>query len=295
MYTLSERKPLYCIGDSHAEFFRGFNRIGPEYPHYDPYRRFPFLVPVRLGAVTAHNLNKLDSSSEGRKKLDQCLMQLSPPQRLLFCFGEIDIRCHLPKDPYLDFPLRIEKTVQNYIEVINALKTKGYEISVFAPIPSTLFSLSFGEHSTVGTCRQRNRITVAFNDLLKVQCEKFNIPYISIFDDLVGKDGLTKYTYYMDYIHLSQKAMPFALREIRKVYPDIPLPSFIDSFSLILDNLYQVNKLFSKSQIAFLAYKLIYLLSSNSKILSLLENLAQLTILEPYRKHLLDLIEAIAQ
>ena len=216
---MNSQKIIYCIGDSHADFFSGRNAISPEYPETKK-GDLPFFQNFRLGPVLAYNLPETNTKTKGREKLFKILGEVNPKDVIIMlCFGEIDCRVHLIKQvriKNISFEESSLICAERYFSVIKEVKDMGFEVIVWNAIPSSIYENVDPEFPTFGTCKERNLITHIFNDKLKKMCEKNNIKFISIFDKILDKDGLTNMSFYMDKIHLSQKAMPLALKELQK-------------------------------------------------------------------------------
>jgi len=208
---------IHCIGDSHASFFSGTDEIQPIWPEKSK-DYIPMLKSYRLGPVLAYNLCKLGTTMGGREKLLSILKELQPQSRVMFIFGEIDIRVHLLKQSEArkaDIDLIVKECVDRYFYVVMEVKNMGFVMSVFAPMASTLAgSIVEDDYAAYGTCEERNKITKIFNSYLEELCAKENIPVVSLFDYLVDENNLTRTRYYSDRIHLSQIAMPVAVKEI---------------------------------------------------------------------------------
>jgi lysophospholipase L1-like esterase len=93
---------------------------------------------------------------------------------------------------------------------------------VWGAVPTTTDE-SFGNKKfpTVGTYNERIHATRLFNEYLKDLSEKNNILMVSIFDELLNKNNLPEEEYFMDGTHLSQKAMPLALKKIQMIFPEL--------------------------------------------------------------------------
>jgi hypothetical protein len=210
-------KVIHCIGDSHADFFSGWNFVGPAYPKIGR-GRLVFFQSYRLDAVLAYSLCKSDTGMRGREKLmELAKTKLPPGSRLMLCFGEIDCRAHLLKQAELrQVPIEevVRECVDRYFGVIQEIRALGFQIFIWNVVASSRYVDLYQEFPTFGDCLERNQATRLFNDYLKGLCEKNNIIFVSIFNKLINKRGLTKMSYYMDSIHLSQTAMPLALREL---------------------------------------------------------------------------------
>lgn len=209
---------IHCIGDSHASFFSGQDGIKPLWPAHGE-DRIPVFLSYRLGPILAYNLPKLGTSTQGREKLFTLLINEIPVgSNVLLVFGEIDCRTYLAKRALLlDEPSQkvVFECAYRYFSVIREMQKLGYEILVWNVIPSTRHDLSQdGRYPTYGTCQERNGLTALFNHHLQKMASTNSIPFISIYGHLVDPDGLTNMSFYRDSIHLSQKAMPFALEAI---------------------------------------------------------------------------------
>jgi hypothetical protein len=68
-------------------------------------------------------------------------------------------------------------------------------------------SIDFGDVVT------RNKMTIEFNEYLRVKCSESDIIFKDISKQLMLPDGTTDQKYIMDDIHLSQLVMPFILQE----------------------------------------------------------------------------------
>jgi hypothetical protein len=211
---------IYCIGDSHASFFSGYDRIQPSWPNKST-NKFSFLKNYRLGPVLAYNLCSFKTRSRGREKLFYILTHLIPlGSKVLFCFGEIDCRAHLLKQAEIqkrEVHEIIRECVERYLSVIQETKKKGFDVIVWNVMPSGIIDDALEkDYPFYGTNVERNRVSKYFNEYLKQKLEKFNILFIDIFDKLVFENLETKDSYYFDGVHLSQKAMPYFLNKLLK-------------------------------------------------------------------------------
>jgi len=60
-------------------------------------------------------------------------------------------------------------------------------------------------------------MTIEFNGYLKTKCDENSIIFIDISRQLMLPDGTTDESYMMDELHLSQKAMPFLIKEFESL------------------------------------------------------------------------------
>ncbi len=213
---------IHCIGDSHANFFSGFDEMQPEWPASEIKNRMPFFRSYRIGPVLAYKLCEHGTTSMGREKLERLLDCLKPDSHIMFCFGEIDCRAHIllqsAKQKRKPETI-IQEVVERYLSVILEAKRSGFQPLIWNVIPSAPTTIN--DRITVppqylfhGSCEERNRITRIFNQTLKKPAEAAGISFLDIFDQLLSKDGSVDRSFYSDEIHLSQKAMPLAIEAL---------------------------------------------------------------------------------
>jgi FkbM family methyltransferase len=208
---------IHCIGDSHVYIFTGTDVIGgnvfPGTSVIGGDDALPFFKTYLLGSHTAYNVIKR------RSLIEQIIVKVvRPDDMIMFCFGEIDCRAHLLKQAELQkIPLAsiVSECVDRYFEIFRIAKQYGVPLLAWNVPPSSREDIVCEEYSTYGSCRERNMATELFNNSLQKHCEESGVIYVSIFDKLIGKDGLTDTSYFLDPIHLSQKAMPLILEELR--------------------------------------------------------------------------------
>jgi hypothetical protein len=137
----------------------------------------------------------------------------------LLCFGEIDCRAHIFKQAQIQkksIEEIVEICINRYFTVIKILKNRGYEVFIWNVIPSALGEgYCSDEYPYYGTSEERNYIAKCFNNALEEKLRKENIFFLNIFDKLLIKEGIIQKKYLFDDIHLSQKAMPLVLKELR--------------------------------------------------------------------------------
>jgi len=147
--------------------------------------------------------------------------------------GEIDCRWSIPKhadERQESDEENINRCVERFVTANDAL-AKGYPVVVFGVHPSTTHQHNITEsgRSTypyskdhVGmvwsTPERRNAITRAWNDHLSEWCRRRDVPFLSIYDYLVGADGTTDMSYYLDYCHLNgDMVVPFWEQEMKRL------------------------------------------------------------------------------
>ena len=229
---LQSSNPLiYCIGDSHSSFFSGVDRMQPKWPAQAEACLSLFKV-FRIGPSLAYNLAIEGSRTKGRERLFEVLdTEVPKGSYVMLIFGEIDCRAHVINQA-AKRSITIEEVVHSIVEaysgVIDEVEALGYKVIVYNVIPSKrkppAKSSRDVDHVAVGTCLERNRITKLFNRYLCDHCEQNEIHFLDVFDSLVDSKELTDTWYYLDSIHLSQRAMPIVLDRISKMLPGCVVP-----------------------------------------------------------------------
>jgi hypothetical protein len=211
---------VHVIGDSHVALFSGSDEMVDAWPRSsrDPSGRFR---AYRLGPVLAYRLPDLATTSLGREKLLATLAYGPVPPRgtVMLCFGEIDCRYHIPRQAELqerDVTQVVAECVARYASVVLEVQAMGFATCVWGVIPANEVAPEEAdpEYPFWGTAPGRNAVVRTFNALLAESLEPHGVPVISIFDSLAGPDGVPKRDYYMDSVHLSQKALPLAVEAI---------------------------------------------------------------------------------
>jgi hypothetical protein len=207
---------IHCIGDSHSSVFSGKEEIQPIWPNLSDDQMDQF-KSYRIGAATAYQLHTkvpiINNIIESKVKKND---------KVLFCFGEVDIRAHLIKQKDLqsrEIQDIVKECVDRYMIVLKNYKYQNIDMYAWGPIASWHPSRQYTGGPSFGSCYERNLTTKYFNEYLNSECIKNNIGFVSIFDKMVDKDLITIPTYLDDWegchMHLSQRAMPLILNEFK--------------------------------------------------------------------------------
>ena len=230
---------VICIGDSHVSFFSGYNALSPKYPDKGKNRN-AFFEAYRIGSVLAYNLIQSNTTERGSEKILELLKTIPKKSVLLFCFGEIDIRCHLIKQsikqnkPVL---FVVRECVERYLDFINQIVLLDFKVIVLAPTPTS--NNYDPEYPYYGTMEERNSCTILFNEILQKKCAQFAMDYICINKYLINKKGLTKSEYFFDALHLSTLSLVFVKKELFRL-SQFNNKSFIETVSLELNIAFNV-------------------------------------------------------
>lgn len=237
---------IHCVGDSHANFFSGFDIMQPEWPSPGIQNRYPFFRSYRIGPALAYNLCDNHTTTKGWERLMGLLEVIPKGSFILFCFGEIDCRAHiLLQAKKLSRPIEevVFNVVKRYFSIINEIQSKGYHPIVWGVAPSAPSDVNskivvppqFLFH---GSRSERNHVTRKFNEQCCKMAKEGGVFFINLFDSLINPDQTPKREYFVDEIHLSQKAMPMAIDEINNGLGTCFDQDPPDRISLIEDNVY---------------------------------------------------------
>lgn len=206
---------IHCIGDSHITLFTGQDVIPPVYPE-PSHDLLPEFQTYRLGAVLAYNLKETGHTSHGREKLLSALSTIAAGSKVLLVFGEVDIRTQLikqAKQQKKSIHWVVVRCVSRYFDVVQEV-ANDYQAMVWATPPQSMAEYSSHKFPTIGTGQERNAVARLFNKKLERLCIEADIPFISVFDDVVSPENVSDMDYFFDSAHLSQKALPFALEAL---------------------------------------------------------------------------------
>jgi hypothetical protein len=206
LYARAFGKPLiHVIGDSHVIPFRG---------------SMPFLAH-HLGAATAYNLMRKNSSTKSNEKLFKIIGKLGRKDRVMLLFGEIDCRIHIyyqhkKSNGKHSLDELVDRTISNYGEVMAQLKERGVYFCIHSISPATEVGNEY-KYPFYGTPEIRSQINRAFNEKLRLFCDKNGYIFIDIYDKVTDENGLMLKEYAGDEIHLSKKVVSLVRVELRKV------------------------------------------------------------------------------
>lgn len=162
-------KKMYALGDSHS---------GTLHPWCDA---------INFGAETIHRLVSKKIDSHFTLFLEN--KSLTKDALWVFCFGEIDIRCHVHKQIHQKGRNEDEvltKLVNDYLTKINTLH---YDIAVMSIVPPCYYEDRKHEvdsdpasliYQIVGSDADRSRWTQKLNDYMESECVRLGIPYLDI-------------------------------------------------------------------------------------------------------------------
>lgn len=210
---------IHCIGDSHSAVFSGEENMQPIWP-MPAANKLPYFKSYRIGPATAYQLeNKIDLISSLLNSID-----LKDDDKIMFCFGEVDIRAHLVKRSLeLQIPISdlVVECIDRYLNTISwFIKNYKQQILIWGPIASWCEPKIYTGGPSYGSIIERNFATKLFNTILLTRADEIGYKYISIFNEMLNDDSTTNVDFLDDWdgshMHLSQRAMPVIIDKFKK-------------------------------------------------------------------------------
>ncbi len=237
-------KKIYCLGDSHVGFFSGQNtnrKIRPIWPNKIQ-DKLSLFKTFHLGPILAYSLMEEKTTSRGREKLFECLKTIPKNSTIILCFGEIDCRCHILKQVQIQNK-NTDKIIQNCIErylfVIKEIQKLNFNIFIWNLIPPSPFELQEDrQFPSYGNLKERKEVLLKFNKHLERELKQISIPFISIYKKLTNNEGTLSKKYLLDKIHLNIRAIPFAIKEIKRESQIIFFIKIKTYFEIVKNKLY---------------------------------------------------------
>lgn len=191
---------IFVFGNSHAHVFTnthpGVFGIGNYNENF---------VSLSLGPTIAYNFYE-----HHYPKMLDWINQLNINKEkdyIVLAIGEVDCRWHLPYQAHIQKRGNeeiVKECIERYFKVYLDLKSKGYKVIGWGGHPSTVNGHDENPDQPVfGDCFARNKISSLWNNFLKEKSEQNQIPFVSIIEDLIDENGLTKMEYFSDYCHLN--------------------------------------------------------------------------------------------
>jgi len=199
---------IHVIGDSHVKSY---------------VMKSPFIVH-HIYEATAHNIDKINSSSRSKQQIDDIISRLDRKRDVvLMVFGEIDARIHIyyqheKQGKKKSINQLIDDTVADYMGKIARIKDSGIDTCVYGITPASRMKENTFNYPFYGTPDQRSRISRSFNEKLKNDCQRRHIPFIDIQSVAATEDGFIKDEYRLDEIHLNTRIVPFTRNAIEKAF-----------------------------------------------------------------------------
>jgi len=211
----AQQNTIVAVGDSHTIFFSGNDHLKTKKLGYckgvinTAEEKVEQFSVIHLGPSLAYNTNKYGTTTRTLEKIDYLIKHrvLRPGDRVLCCFGEIDIRAHVMKhveNNSGDYQRVVEGILANYLDFLHYLRSKGLKVCCWGPVAQCRANEGYFSR---GTQVERNRAAKCFTEHLSCLADKNHFGVVSLLEELVDKDLATNEAYLLDGVHLNQKAM----------------------------------------------------------------------------------------
>ena len=161
-----------------------------------------------INGITIHYLNSKLCYSVGRDGLNLSEYNIETNDIVIFCFGEIDCRCHVYKHitDILSYQTIIDNIVNNYfISIKKAVSIfNNINVCVYNVVPP-LYTNSSGnpEYPHLGTNEERKEYILYFNKQLKNKCKEYNYIFFDIYNKYVDDNGFINKSFSDGDVHIT--------------------------------------------------------------------------------------------
>lgn len=200
---LAGRRVVHVAGDSHALIFSC---------------KYPFRM-TWLGAATAHNLGKADSSTGSKQKLAVALKHVREGEPVILVLGEIDTRIHIfnqyeKRDRAHTLDELIGNTIDRYGAAVLELAQAGYRI-VLHSVPAAPYQENIYGVDHYADDETRSWIVREYNRQLSRWCAVNGVEYLDMYSVVSDEQGFIRRELTTDGTHLNEAALPLYLEWVR--------------------------------------------------------------------------------
>ena len=168
---------IHTFGDSHSR--AAFERIKNINIHY-------------LGPILCHSFGR-----DGLNCLNLKKHNVSNGDCVVFCFGEIDCRCHIYKHlNEKSYDQQISYIVNKYFEAINEnikqfKNIKTFVYNIVPPLKNQEKNQDI-HFPILGTGQQRKEFVCFFNESLKQKCKENGYIFLNVYEKYCDEEGFLK-------------------------------------------------------------------------------------------------------
>jgi hypothetical protein len=152
--------------------------------------------------IIVHHIGPVLCYSFGKEKLNRCDISkfgVKDDDTVIFCFGEIDCRCHIYKHVTKNntYKMIIDDIVNNYVDAIkinvNKCNVKLKNICIYNVVPPPQPSLTAlggpSDYPYRGNDEERKSYILYFNNCLKQKCIENDWIYFDIYNSYIDDYG----------------------------------------------------------------------------------------------------------
>ncbi len=195
---------LHAIGDSHCRLFWDLTDRG----------RVHWLGPMLMHRVARDGLRGLRAAREwlgvrGETSDRDWVATIEPGATVAWCFGEIDVRCHLAERVAEGGGSILLSLTGEFLAVVEEFSSKTKTRPAILSVTPATESRN-AEYPCRGALSDRRAITALLNDALRVRCPDFGAVFADVFAEVSTPDGGIRRGLTQDGLHLGPAAAPIA-------------------------------------------------------------------------------------
>jgi len=163
--------------------------------------------------IESHHIGAILCYSFGEGKLERCDISkygIKEGDSVIFCFGEIDCRCHIQKHitSTRTYKMIIDEIVKNYVEAIRVnienCNIKLKRVSIFNVVPAVQKYNTYENHEYpyLGSDEERREYVLYFNKCLKEKCEENSWIFFDIWEKCIDNNGYLNKTISDGNVHI---------------------------------------------------------------------------------------------
>jgi len=164
--------------------------------------------------VKRHHIGPLLCYSFGKKKLNVCDIRkydVMEGDSIIFCFGEIDCRCHIHKHISSEKTYQhiINDIVNDYFEAIelnvqvSGIKFKNVCVYNVVPPVEKHNTHENPEYPYLGTDQERKQYVLYFNKKLESKCFEKKYVFFDVYNNYADENGFLRKDYSDGNVHIS--------------------------------------------------------------------------------------------
>ena len=185
---------IHTIGDSHAS------------NQHSGWKDCSNICSHWLGPVLCHSFAR--DTFNGSTNVNLFSFGVRPGDAVVFCFGEIDCRCHVHKHITAEksYQSIIDELVTNYFKAIQQHCQHHQNVTVcIYSVPPTIEKLVTDENSAfpfLGTDAERQAYVKYFNEKIAEKCQEYQYIFFDVFQQYVDEKGFLNRAYSDASVHI---------------------------------------------------------------------------------------------
>jgi hypothetical protein len=160
-----------------------------------------------LPGVETHWMGAYTAYSVGKMGLEKLRVTVPPGNAAVFCFGEIDCRCHMNRyvtEGVMDIAVPLVERYFDTLRLNAELNPKVvFGVQTVNPAARKVQGIDNGLYPIRGTPEERQSYTAAFNTLYRHWCQRLGFVCVDVHDKYAAPDGLMSMGYSADGVHIS--------------------------------------------------------------------------------------------